>query len=738
MNNHLRNTIAMIVAALLALLPVNLAAQTTVTADWTNLGKTNLEVVNDGEVLDVGVNTVTINQQIVTDGDGNDANFTNFFSTGMMSYYTGQVSSQTGPLLYSMDHSVFDVGDFFETRFTLDTAVTNLEFAVGNVDTFFGSVNFHDGVVIHYDTGDGVWRNLRNLAGATTLGTAVGTTTLGGTPGWHGTAYSGGITSTTGDIAVDFGTTTVERVRIRYMFGQTQPAADPSGNWQYLGISDFTWQQAGIDVADLSVTKAVSNGTPNFGDTITYTLRVSNAGPDAATNVEVRDLLPTGFDFVSASGAGTYNSGTGIWDVPTINSGSFREIVLTGTVSAPAGVTITNMAEVFATPDTFDPDSTPANGVTTEDDLDTAAFTVQGTRSAGIAPTLICPAGNVLFDWDTNAWAAGSLNNNYTLPGLGTLNYSVTNQGVFVNDPAFGGQTPALATANTGGLATPELSLHKFIDFADPFEESTWTINIPNGIAGLQYTVFDVDYAVNDFADRITVTGFYKGNTVMPILTNGVANYVVGNTAVGDSGSDGTSSNGNVVVTFDQPIDTIVMAYGNDPATAPSNPDGQAAAIHDITYCLPSTSLSVLKTSAVFSDPVNNTTNPKAIPRATMEYNILVSNNGISDADTETVLVTDMVPAETKFCLNDMSGAGSGPVQFVDGATSSALGYNFAALNNTGDDLEFSNDDGATWTYVPTADADGCDVNVTDFRVRPSGTFSGGGSFSLRARFIIL
>ena len=48
--------------------------------------------------------------------------------------------------------------------------------------------------------------------------------------------------------------------------------------------------------ADLAVTKTVSNPTPNVGDTITFTVTLTNHGPDAATNVQVTDLLPAGPD----------------------------------------------------------------------------------------------------------------------------------------------------------------------------------------------------------------------------------------------------------------------------------------------------------------------------------------------------------------------------------------------------------------------------------------------------------
>ena len=44
--------------------------------------------------------------------------------------------------------------------------------------------------------------------------------------------------------------------------------------------------------ADLALTKTVSNPTPNVGDTITFTVTLTNNGPDTATNVQVTDLCP--------------------------------------------------------------------------------------------------------------------------------------------------------------------------------------------------------------------------------------------------------------------------------------------------------------------------------------------------------------------------------------------------------------------------------------------------------------
>ena len=92
-----------------------------------------------------------------------------------------------------------------------------------------------------------------------------------------------------------------------------------------------------------------------FANYLTVTL--NNDGPDTATNVAVRDRLPQGVSFVSASESqGSYNNSTGIWTVGSVNSGGQATLSLVGQIQS-AGAR-TNFAEVSAS-DQFDPDSTP-------------------------------------------------------------------------------------------------------------------------------------------------------------------------------------------------------------------------------------------------------------------------------------------------------------------------------------------------------------------------------------------
>ena len=108
--------------------------------------------------------------------------------------------------------------------------------------------------------------------------------------------------------------------------------------------------------ADLSVTKTVSDATPNVGDQITFTVTLSNSGPDAATGVQVTDLLPAGLTFVSARhrarAATTTSAGCG----PSARSApaSPQTLSITATVVSPAAQTNT---ATISDADQFDPNT---------------------------------------------------------------------------------------------------------------------------------------------------------------------------------------------------------------------------------------------------------------------------------------------------------------------------------------------------------------------------------------------
>jgi uncharacterized repeat protein (TIGR01451 family) len=75
-----------------------------------------------------------------------------------------------------------------------------------------------------------------------------------------------------------------------------------------------------LKIADVGVKKTVNRNTPEYLDKITYTIKVTNYGPDSATGIEVTDLLPSGLKYISNEPSqGFYNSQTGVWIVGSLD-----------------------------------------------------------------------------------------------------------------------------------------------------------------------------------------------------------------------------------------------------------------------------------------------------------------------------------------------------------------------------------------------------------------------------------
>ncbi len=159
-------------------------------------------------------------------------------------------------------------------------------------------------------------------------------------------------------------------------------------------------------------------------------------------------------------------------------------------------------------------------------------------------------------------------------------------------------------------------------------------------------------------------------------------------------------------------------ASGSAAAKIPVNPTYSTSGGHNVSWFSPP-SLLFLKTVAVTSDPVNGATGPKYIPGAEVLYTMRVTNSGASAVDNNTLVITDPIPANTEVFTGDLSGGA--PLIFVDGTPSSALSCAFVALGNLADCMDFSNDSGVSWTYVPNGSFDPA---VTNIRFSLSGAMS--------------
>jgi uncharacterized repeat protein (TIGR01451 family) len=109
------------------------------------------------------------------------------------------------------------------------------------------------------------------------------------------------------------------------------------------GVSEPFRVTTRAQAADLSIVKTSTPATPVLGQPLTYTLTVSNAGPDTAEQVTVTDVLPAGLTFDSASAPCSYENAnrTVACSLGSLSNGAQRsvDIEVISNVSGPVSNT---------------------------------------------------------------------------------------------------------------------------------------------------------------------------------------------------------------------------------------------------------------------------------------------------------------------------------------------------------------------------------------------------------------
>lgn len=145
--------------------------------------------------------------------------------------------------------------------------------------------------------------------------------------------------------------------------------------------------------ADLRITKSDTPDPVAAGEDLTYTVNVTNAGPNTAEDVTVTDVLPAGVTFLNSAPDCTNAGGTLTCAMGDLLAGQTVPLVIQVEVPADfAGNTLVNTATV-SSPTSFDPDESNNKA--------TATTTVK--RQADLAVTKVCkpdtsaPAGTEAF-----------------------------------------------------------------------------------------------------------------------------------------------------------------------------------------------------------------------------------------------------------------------------------------------------------------------------------------------------
>ena len=205
------------------------------------------------------------------------------------------------------------------------------------------------------------------------------------------------------------------------------------------------------------------------------------------------------------------------------------------------------------------------------------------------------------------------------------------------------GQTDAVITFDVANLSNDTIDAVLAVSQAgsgDNFNASNVRIFVDDG-NGI-YDAGDTQTTlIDEIAEDATVRVFVVSDIPLGQANNDLANLTLSATAHegGAAGSQGavlTATSGANT----SGVDTVLAdGAGSDDSAN----DGVFSARG--AYSVSAATLTVTKTSRVLQDPVNGSTNPKAIPGAEVEYCVAVSNAAGSALATN-VVVTDVVPAD--------------------------------------------------------------------------------------------
>jgi gliding motility-associated-like protein/uncharacterized repeat protein (TIGR01451 family) len=308
-----------------------------------------------------------------------------------------------------------------------------------------------------------------------------------------------------------------------------------------------------IGSADVSVLKSFSPAATYLGNEITFNIAVQNNGTGKAQNVQLNDIVPSGYTYISSSitGPGQYNPLTGIWNIGNMNSGQRYELQVKARVNLAGNYT--NTATVTAT----SRDNNPSNNSSTVTPTPVYMADLAITKSVdninplvgsivnftlkadnlGPLPARLVEVSDLLPDGytflnatpsrgtyipGTGIWQIGNLNvkgtSGYTAPQL-IISASVKPTGNYLNTGVIsGGQVDAILSNNTATALTipvpvADLSIDKTMDNAALNNNiGSFTIAVTNNGPSIAANVKVSDLLPSGYryVSSLTQTGVYN------------------------------------------------------------------------------------------------------------------------------------------------------------------------------------------------------------------------------------
>jgi uncharacterized repeat protein (TIGR01451 family) len=237
---------------------------------------------------------------------------------------------------------------------------------------------------------------------------------------------------------------------LRIVYSNEVDRANPG--FQFVNIHDISFD---APVADIGVAKVISDPTPSVGTNVTFTLTASNDGPDDAPAVEITDALPDGYTYVSDTGAGAYDSATGVWTVGPLANGASDTLDIVATVNNSGSYA--NTATVTGT-GVDDPNPANDSSTVTPTPVNEADLSLTKT----VAPAEPQVGDNVTFTLTvTNGGVGGAT-------GVAVLDQLPTGLTYVSDAPSQGGYAPATGIWSVGALANGDTATLAIVATVEP------------------------------------------------------------------------------------------------------------------------------------------------------------------------------------------------------------------------------------------------------------------------------
>lgn len=368
-----------------------------------------------------------------------------------------------------------------------------------------------------------------------TLSSGVAFLSVLGPSGSSSTQLGNTITTSLGTLAPGASTTVTVQVMplVAGAIVNTATAVSSSGDTNPTNNTAVatTASNPSANPVDLVVTVTDNADPVVVGQSVTYTITVTNGGSTAANAVTLTGVLPTGMTFVSATGPGgasnNQSNGSVTYNLGTLAANASATITVTG-VPTQAGTFLVNGVATTSSGETNASNNNVSQSTTVNPANSTTQLTVQPNpsmqgqqvtftaRVQGVAPGSGTPTGTVTFRDGSIVLGTGQLVN-----GTATFQTTTLSLGAHNLIAQFGGDNNFLASASAGVSQTVNPAL--------PATLTSLTItpgsSVFNQVLTLQATVIAAQSNPLRPSGQVV---FMDGTTVLgsaPVNANGVATF---------------------------------------------------------------------------------------------------------------------------------------------------------------------------------------------------------------------